>query len=122
MFKMKKLAYFSLLGLIVLGSIVSCQKEQPTPQSPQTEANVPRNAVWVTPNGKVIPYSERANWKEYVKEHFTEEKELAKIGSRACQTTAIVCGLECVKRVGNDCSKESACAPCMNCCDPVVGK
>lgn len=117
---MRKVVYFLLFSVIVGGTIFSCEKEEAVPQS----TTVDKNAVWVTPNGKVIPYSERANWKEYVRENFSEEKiDGKKYGGFACTTPTITCGLECkVNNTLTDCNKVSTCAPCMNCCEPVVGK
>lgn len=117
---MRKMIYFLLFSVIVGGTMFSCEKEGAVPQS----MTVDKNAVWVTPNGKVIPYSERANWKEYVRENFSETKiDDRKIGSQPCTTETISCGLKCVvNKSTNDCSKVSECAPCMNCgCTPHDG-
>lgn len=114
---MKKIVYFALLVLLVGSNVVSCKKKEVVSQV----ATVAENAVWVTPTGKVIPYAERANWKEYVRNNFSNEKiDARRYGSQECSTATIKCGLKCVAKVGNDCSRASACAPCTNCgCTPV---
>lgn len=100
----------------------SCSKTEMQPQG----ASVPENAVWRTPNGYVIPYAERENWKAYLAENFDfsgTEKANKRWKSQSCKTLEIKCGLECVHAgwlEEADCDKESACAPCMNCgCTPI---
>lgn len=108
-----KLSMFSLFCILLLGS---CNKDEVTTNTDESRM------VWVTPTGKVIPAAERHNWANYVYENFkveTTSKARPKFyGSRSCTTPTTNCGLECVKIVSGDadCNKESACAPCMNCC------
>jgi len=111
---MRKLI-FALTLMISAVVMNSCDKQEITKQ----ETGVAPNAVWVTPTGKVIPYSEAANWQAYEKEHFSEEKMDVKYGSDDCTTPTITCGKLCKISKLNDCTKESPCAPCMNCgCTP----
>ena len=65
---MRKLI-FALTLMISAVAISSCDK-----QEIKQKETAPANAVWVTPNGKVIPYSEAANWQAYEKANFSEEK------------------------------------------------
>lgn len=108
---MKTIMLFAILATLGF----ACSKEQTQP----TQQAVSPDAVWVTPNGKVIPYSERANWVAYEKANFSQEKIDVRYGSEECTTPTIACGLLCKVSRTNDCTKESACAPCMNCgCTP----
>ena len=88
---------------------------------------VAENAVWRAPNGYVIPYSEKDNWKEYTASELSSEKAEAKRWkSEGCDPGGTsTCGLRCVETRDRDadCTKESACAPCMNCgCTPTTPK
>ncbi len=111
---MKKLIYviFLLIGTTV--SLNSCEKEELNFSEKQF---ADEDMVWRTPNGEVIPYSERGNWKEYVELNFNYTKAPDKgYKSRPCTTPEISCGLECVtNKKPADCNRSSTCAPCMNC-------
>lgn len=108
---MKTIMLFAILATLGF----ACSKEQTQP----TQQAVSPDAVWVTPNGKVIPYSESANWEKYEKENFSEEKIDTKkhYKSDDCELPNSRCNLECIETTSpGDCIKVSACAPCMNCC------
>jgi hypothetical protein len=121
---MRKLTLaFAILAMA--GSVLSaCSKTEMQPQG----ASVPENAVWRTPNGYVIPYAERENWKTYLAENLEvsdgEKIDAKRWKSNACTTETITCGLECIEASRHDdadCTKSSACAPCMNCgCTPTT--
>lgn len=92
-----------------------CQKETTSP-APTTATE---NMVWRTPDGYLIPYSERDNWKEYVKTNLSQEKidERKRYKSQGCVSNGNTCAFECVEtrdRYG-DCIKVEPCAPCANC-------
>lgn len=117
----KLILAFAILAMA--GSVLSsCSKTEMQPNT----ASVPKNAVWRTPNGYLIPYAERENWKVYLAENFdfseAEKIDAKRWGSFHCETDAFKCGLECkevTKDEEADCNKASACAPCMNCgCTP----
>lgn len=113
---MKKLIYLSVCTLFVFFANISCEKEKVSNES--TVENP--EAVWLTPNGYVIPYSQKNNWKSYLKKELTEMnnkfKPVKYYGSRRCSRDTFKCGLECIEVSSqSDCTKESACAPCMNC-------
>lgn len=107
--------------MIMFVSVIAFSCNKQTTQ-PNVKANIDySNAVWRTPNGKVIPYSERNNWKEYELANFSNEKSLGKsFESQPCTTSGISCGLLCHKGKLGDCLKDKPCSPCMNCgCTPI---
>lgn len=107
---------YTLMMIALMLISAACTKQE---KSPNTRTDY-SNAVWVTPNGKVIPYSERADWKAYEKAHFTQEKRPKTYQSIDCSTATIKCGLKCEIGDGGDCIETSECAPCMNCgCTPI---
>lgn len=105
--------------MLAVGSFgSSCNKEKisTTQQREFTEEDM----VWVTPDGHVIPATERHHWEKYVAQNFSS-KAPDKYESNLCTTAEIKCGLECISGKGNNCSKGSACTPCMNCdCTPIA--
>jgi len=106
---MKKVILGSLFFVFLFLLISSCNKTK-------LQKDDYANAVWITPNNKVIPYKYAENWKQYEKEHFTKEKLADKrYVSQKCTTESSKCGLECVQGKVIECDKESACAPCVNC-------
>ena len=111
---MRKFFLLSIVAIIISGSIFSCNKAEVAPDNSTTE----QTAVWRTPNGYVIPYSEKDNWKDYLKNELGQEKlDASRYKSRGCTTPTIKCGLECIETRDRDadCTKASSCAPCMNC-------
>lgn len=111
---MKKTLLFTgiLLSTIAMNS---CNKQEvvKTQQSETTQ-----EAYWRTPDGYLIPYSEKDHWKEYLKDNLDENKIGIKYyGSKSCVYENSRCSLECVEVTkASDCIKTSACAPCINCC------
>lgn len=126
---MKNSIFVFALAAIVLylnGSfILSGNFENPDLQQPPVEA------LWETPTGYLIPYSESENWEEYVRMNLPENLVLPEeaIGhvppfllvkhysSRACSIKGSRCSFECIQtRTRGTCIRESECAPCINCC------
>lgn len=108
---MKKLVL--LFSLIVGLGFVSCKKTEIN----QNQENK-KEAHWITPNGYVIPFAEKENWKEYLKTEISNQKANDKrYISQSCILENSDCNLECVETKGKewDCTKVGACAPCMNC-------
>lgn len=103
-----------------------CGKETDRTQATQaTQQSISENAVWRTPTGYVIPYSEKDHWEQYIKENTSPEKvaDAKRYVSQYCVTGGTNCALECVQTTNryHDCIKESACAPCANCgCTPKI--
>ena len=110
---MKKL--FLLCGIVISTLVMSsCNKHEPI----QTQVETSQEAHWRTPNGYLIPYSEKDNWKQYLKESLDENNKRAQYyKSQDCTLENSNCNLECVSSSqAADCIRTSACAPCMNCC------
>lgn len=111
---------FSLaLGVLFFTILTSCNK-----------SNESVERLWKSPAGIIMSESDIPNWKFLVDEF---KSSLAKSDqkvrpryyrSQDCSSPQIPCGLECVEttdRKKADCIEESACAPCMNCCDQMPG-
>ncbi len=99
--------------LIIAVAIVSCKKDQTN-----RVQNNNHEAHWITPNGYVIPFAEKDNWKNYLKLEMSNEKIGGKrYKSQGCVLENSDCNLECVETNSKDwdCIKTSACAPCINC-------
>jgi len=118
---MKRTGLLMLLAAFMIS--FGCQKEVTTQTMAQKQASVQdaslENAVWRTPNGYVIPYSERGNWENYLAEHLVTDKIDRKFyDDNACvPSSGGNCGLECVQvRKPGSCIAVSACAVCANCC------
>lgn len=111
---MKKL--FLICGIVISTLVMSsCNKHEPI----QTQVETSQEAHWRTPNGYLIPYSEKDNWKDYLKQNLEQDKfaPIKYYGSKSCVLENSRCSLECVQVSDpDDCIKESACAPCINCC------
>lgn len=111
---MKKLL---LICGIVISTVVmsSCNKHEVV-KTQQTATS--QEAHWRTPNGYLIPYSEKDNWKSYLKTNLEENSKRAQYyKSQDCTLPNSTCNLECVSSPeAADCIRTSACAPCMNCC------
>jgi hypothetical protein len=111
---MKKLILFA--GIVISTfALSSCNKQEPI----MTQQNATsQEAYWKTPDGYLIPYSEKGNWKQYLKDNLEENKIGTKYyGSKSCVFENSRCSLECVEVTKpSDCTKTSACAPCINCC------
>lgn len=128
---MKKTNYL-FIALLALGSFLSsCEKQNVSPTN-LGNISTPSDAVWVTPNGNVIPISEKDNWLEFEKNHFTNSREKSmysedsfwpwtrkRIMSERCTMPDGSIGLTCKLKKTSDfenCSKEfSVCTPCGNC-------
>jgi len=111
---MKKL--FLICGIVISAATMnSCNKKEVVKTQKEETS---QEAYWRTPDGYLIPYSERGHWKEYVKENMQQNKiGLKYYGSKSCVIENSRCSLECVEVTKpDDCNKASACAPCINCC------
>ncbi len=112
---MKKL--FLICGIAIsIGAMNSCNKQDVIKTQRSETA---QEAYWRTPNGYLIPYSEKNNWKDYLKQNLEQDKfaPIKYYGSKSCVLENSRCSLECVQVSDpDDCIKESACAPCINCC------
>jgi len=114
------MSFLLLMTAFVLS--FACQKESTAPsQTTPTEQSIAKNAVWRTPNGYVIPYSEKDHWQEYLQAAASEKVGNHYTSADCDPPGTSTCGLECVSsRKRGDCVRESACAPCVNCgCTPV---
>ncbi len=109
--KIKFIVSFTILCVLLL----SCKKAEI--QSSIERENIETiNELWRTPSGIVIPYSEKKNWKEYLKKHYNESK----IGgyqyiSNFCTTPSIKKGTECTSSKNGDCTNAFSCTTCGNC-------
>jgi hypothetical protein len=107
-----------IVGLLLSVAFTSCKKNDINPNSQITS-----DAIWVTPNGKVIPYSEKDNWREYEVQNFQNSREKAegpkkRILSYKCTTENNLPGLLCKKvvtRWEEECTKVSPCTWCPDC-------
>lgn len=110
---------YGLLLMLAVGSFSSwCNKEKisTTQQRVFTEEEM----VWITPDGHVIPATERHHWEKYVAQRFNT-KAPDRYESSLCKTEEIDCGLKCSSSRTDNCSSASACTPCMNCdCTPIA--
>ncbi|HNS41998.1 MAG TPA: hypothetical protein PKN22_04505 [Taishania sp.] len=115
---MKKLIYFFLL--VFIGTTLSCNKENIVKEvSTKERIFSEEEMVWVTPNGYVIPATERNHWEKYIAQTFNEKAPKG-YESSSCTTESIKCGLKCSASRLDNCSKEMSCTPCMNCgCTPI---
>lgn len=111
---MKKL--FLICGIVISAAAMSSCSKQEVVKIQQSETT--QEAYWRTPDGYLIPYSEKDHWKEYLKDNLQQNKESIKYyGSQSCDYPNSRCSLECVKvKEPGDCIKTSECAPCVNCC------
>ena len=120
---MKRTAFLLMMTVFIFS--FGCRKETTSPAhtTAATEQSIAENAVWRTPTGYVIPYAEKDNWEQYIKENVSTEKldDAKRYVSQWCAASGTNCALECVQTTNryHDCIKESACAPCANCgCTP----
>jgi hypothetical protein len=105
---------FLIIVIAVSALTFSCEKK-----SLQNEPTTSEDALWRTPNGYLIPYSESGHWKSYLKENLEQNKAEAKrYISQSCVIENSKCSFECVetRERNTDCIDVSECAPCINCC------
>ena len=122
---MKKINYLLLLIMTLTIALSSCKKTdvKPLKQDNITTSNNSTEGLWMTPNGKIIPYSEKENWQSYEKKHFIESREKADIArdrimSFFCTTEKGERGTYCkVVRTNEieNCTKVYSCTWCGNC-------